>query len=452
MATREAAKFIASIDLKDLPKNVVNHAKLCVMDSLGGMLGGLDSRAARISREVAAARGGREEASLFGSSMRVPAPQASFANCIAASALDMDDGHNLGGHPGAVIVPSALAVAEAQGASGKGFLEGVIVGYEIAIRAMDNLVARESGGPYPFPATGSPYHSTGTGGAYGAAAASARLLNANQEEIVQALGIAAAHSPSTRPYQIQVLGHTAKECIGWGGITGVEAAFLAKHGFTGPDTLFDDERARKTSVDTIGTSFEILNNYFKAYPSCRYTHAALDATIALIKQHSLTADNISRIKVATREHYMALNSLRPVSIEQAQYSFPFVLGAVLAYGHHGPDTMNEERLRDAAILEEAKKISLDHEPSLETERWSAIVTIETEDGKTYQRHQPIPKGDPKNPMTGDELTSKFMTLSSSLLGQNDAKRVLETVHNLENVKDIHELTALLSQATLQPVA
>ncbi len=446
MDTEGAARFIASLDLNALPAQVVAHAKHCVMDTLGVLLGGLDTRAARIAREVVEARGGKEESSLMGSVARAPAPQAAFANCVAASAMDMDDGHNLGGHPGAVVVPSALAVAEAQGASGRGFLEGIVAGYEIAIRAMENLVSQESGGPHPFPATGQPYHSTGTGGAYGAAAASAKLLGCNEEQTAQALGIAAANTPSTRPYQIQVLGHTTKECIGWGGITGVEAAFLAKHGFTGPNTLFDDERARGTSVDTIGTSFEILNNYFKAYPSCRYTHAALDATIALIKEHSLDADDIARVRVRLKKHHAALDNPRPVTIEQAQYSFPFVLGAVLAYGHHGPDTMTEEKLRDAAILRQADKVSLEPDPSLETERWPAIVTIETGDGKTYRLRRPIPKGDPKEPMTEEELTSKFMMVASPVLGRDGAKGVVAAIRNLESVADIRELTTLLCQA------
>ncbi len=451
MDTKGAAAFVASLNLEATPQKVVKHAKLCVMDTLGVMLGGLDTGAARIARDVVSLWPNQDGVTLFGSQKRVSPPQAAFANCISASALDMDDGHNLGGHPGAVIVPAVLAAAEATGASGKLFLEGVVTGYEIAIRAMETMVAQESGGAVAFPATGEPYHSTGTGAAYGAAAGAAKVLGLGVEGIAQAINIASAHTPSTRPYQIQVLGHNAKECIGWAGITGVEAAYLAKHGFTGPNSFFDDERARGTSVDSIGSTFELVNNYFKAYPSCRYTHAALDGALVLIKEKSLNGEGIRRIRLSLKKHHAALNNPRPATIEQAQYSFPFVLGAVLAYGHHGPDTMTDEKLRDSAILREAEKIVLEPDPSLDKDRWPAHVSIETTDGKNYQLYVPIPKGDPKNLLSESELTSKFNTVSLPALGQDGAKKALDTIKSLESLGDVRELTALLNQVVQQPV-
>ncbi len=450
--TRGAAKFVSSLSLDSTPPNVVKHAKLCVMDAVGVMLGGLDTKSARIAREEVSQWPTKEGVTLFGSKERVSPPQAAFANCIAASVLDMDDGHNLGGHPGGVVVPAVLAAAEAKGVSGKKYLEGVVTGYEIAVRAMEALVSRESGGSVAFPATGEPYHSTGTGAAYGAAAGAAKVLGASEEQTAQAVKVASAHTPSTRPYQIQTLGHNAKECLGWAGITGVEAAYLAIRGFTGPNTLFDTDGARGTSVDTIGSTFEIVNNYFKAYPSCRYTHAPLDSLLALIKQHSLKADNIAKVEVHLKKRHAALNSPKPATIEQAQYSHPFVLGAVLAYGHHGPDTMDEAKHKDAANLKQAQKVVLVPDYPQEKNRWPAVVVVHTSDGKRYEKEVAIPRGDPQNPLSEADLTAKFMTLATPALGKKDADEVLAMIQSLEKLADIRDLSALLNKAVKQPVA
>ena len=451
MDTRGVASFVASLDLDSIPREVVRHAKLCVMDTLGVMLGGLDTRAARIAREVVGLWGDGKGVTVFGSGQKASPFQAAFANCVAASALDMDDGHNLGGHPGGVIVPSVLAAAEAEEASGRRFLEGVIGGYEIAIRAMESMVAQESGSTGPFPATGQPYHSTGTGAAYGAGAGAAKALGLNGDRTRQAINIASAHTPSTRPYQIQALGHTTKECLGWAGIAGVEAAYLARHGFTGPNSFFDDEGARGTSADTVGSTFEIVNNYFKAYPSCRYTHATLDGVLGLIREHGIDRGSVKSIRVSLKRHHAALNSPKPVSIEQAQYSFPFVLGAVLAYGHHGVDTMSDAALKDPAILEGADKVFLDADNSLNQFRWPGCVRIETMDGRSFERLVPIPKGDPQNPLSEDDLTAKFLGIASAVLGQTGAERVLDAINNLEELSDAGEVSSMLNQAVRQPV-
>lgn len=445
MSTRMAAGFVASLDVNSIPEKVVQHAKLCVMDTLGVMLGGIDSKAARVAREVVSLWPNENGVTIFGTSNKASPFQAAFANCVASSALDMDDGHNLGGHPGGVIVPAVLAASEAANANGKEFLEGVIAGYEIAVRAMETMVAQESGSTGPFPATGQPYHSTGTGATYGAAAGTAKVLNLDVEQIGQAINIASAHTPSTRPYQIQTLGHTTKECLGWAGIAGVQAAYLAKQGFTGPNSFFDDDIAQGTSADTIGYKFEILNNYFKAYPSCRYTHATLDGVMDIMNTNSLKGSDISQITVSLKKHHAALNNKNPISIEQAQYSFPFVLGAVLSYGHHGVDTMNDSLLGDSKILTEAEKVHLQADDNLNEYRWPGRVCIETVDGRLFEKLVPIPKGDPQNPLSEEELNNKFNVIVSALLGKAYADKLKKMIDNLEDLENINELSLLLNR-------
>ncbi len=448
MDTQTVAKFVTSLDAGKLPRNVKEHAKLCILDNLGVMLGGLEARAARAARSYVAECGGKRESTLFGTSKKVPAPQAALANCVAASVLDWDDGHNLGGHPGGVIVPSALAVAEAEGASGKLLLEGVVAGYEVGIRAMENLCST-SAITYPSSdgkpiTTSRPYHSTGAGASYGAAAAAAKISGLDPGQTANALGIDAAHTPITRPYLIPKTGHNVKEVLGWAGITGVESAYLARHGFTGPNTIFDDKETQGTSVDTIGKSFEILNNYFKPYPACRVTHAVLDALLYLMKEHSLKADDVAKVEVLIKKNELSLSSTRPVSIEQAQYSYPWVVGAALACGKLGWREMDDSRLADPVILKQVDKVSLKADSALDVERWPGGVVIKTRGGKTYRQLKLMPKGDPQEPMTSADLRAKFVDLATPVIGRAKANKVAKLVDGIEGVGDVRELTALLS--------
>ncbi len=426
MSTSQLAKFVAYFNP---PADVAERAKLCIMDTIGVMLAGLNTKAASIVRQLVESRGGAQESSLFGTNTKVPVPQATHANGVAAFALDLDDGHIRGGHPGAAIIPAALAVAEFKGSSGKNFITGVVAGYEVGIRATVKLVEQEKSFGHPFPATGAPYHSAGTGGAYGAAAAAAYLLGCDEHQIENAIGIASAYTPCTRPFQIQSRGHMAKECVGWGTFCGVEAAFLAKQGFTGPGSLFDDE-----GVSFDASKFEILDGYFKPYPACRYTHPAIDATLKLVREFSITPEKVRKVTVVTRPSYIALNSLEPVSIEQAQYSFPFVVGAALAYGKYDHTLMVEEKLKDPVILAQARKVEMAADPTIGPKDRSAEVRIETVQGRIHSVRVQIPKGHPKNPMTKEELEAKFLQL-----GGRGAEKNLEIIQKLEILDDIRIL-------------
>ena len=205
-------------------------------------------------------------------------------------------------------------------------------------------------------------------------------------------------------------------------------------------------------MDTLGSAFEILNTYFKPYPACRYLHTALDATLALIEKHSLSADQVSSVKVVIRDRQATFSNPRPVSIQQAQYSFPFTIGAVLAYGHHGPDTMTEEKLTDPAILQQADKVVMVPNPSTKLTDWTTDVVIETREAKTHRRQVVWPKGDPRNPMTEEELTSKFLGLATPALGEAGARRALEAIQNLERAGGVEDLVELLNPPGPHPVS
>ena len=452
--TRLAARFVFDTSFEEIPPPVVHRAKLCVMDTLGAMLAGLDTGASGIARRVVEAKGGREEASVFGSEAKAPASEAAFANCFAANILDVEEGHHVGGHSAAVVVPAALAVAEAVGATGRGFLEAVVVAYEVSLRAINILTGSYRHGPdaVNLPSTGQPYHSTGTGACYGAAAAAAKLLRCDAAQTENALSLAGLYAPATRPQQPAVFGAMEKESIDWAGKTGIEAAVLAKQGFTGSTAVFDNQDTHEANDFTrsLGTRFEILNSYFKPYPACRYTHSAIEATASLLRDHGISSEEVSRVVVRGHRRLTPFDSARPISIVQAQFSLPFVIGAVLAHGRMDVGVL-KNGLDDYALLRAASKVSIEHDPSLEQHPWSSEVRIETVDGRTYERRRLVPTGDPKEPMSETELVDKFMSLAEDALKEESADRLVNLIGQLESIP-VYKIVNVLRLAAPRTLA
>ena len=143
--TDNVARFVHQLDLSTVSEDVLSQAKLCVTDNVGTMLGGLSTKASQIVRQIDLDKEASGKSSLFGTNTKVSIGQAVFANCISASSLDLDDGHFLGGHPGSIITPSTLAIGENYSISGKSFIEAIIVGYEVAIRAINTVSGPGSG-------------------------------------------------------------------------------------------------------------------------------------------------------------------------------------------------------------------------------------------------------------------------------------------------------------------
>ncbi len=239
MSTADAiARFVADTPFEAIPPGALARARSCLVDTLGAALGGSRLRAGRIAVALVEAEAGAGVATVLTARRKAAISQAAFANAVLASALDVDDGHyGAVGHPGAPVIPPALATAEARRRSGRELLGAVVVGYEIAIRAGEVLNAR----------VGVRSYGSGTPGAYGAAAAVARLLGLDAGRTAHALGIARCHLPVSTVWDSVPYGAMVKESIGWGAITGTVAALLAEQGFTGPETVLDEPHHRAES-------------------------------------------------------------------------------------------------------------------------------------------------------------------------------------------------------------
>jgi 2-methylcitrate dehydratase PrpD len=430
------ADYILKERLDRLPEAVLARAKLCVLDLAGATLGGCRARGAEILTEfVLTAMVGAPEATILRSGRRVPMASAALANGFMTNALDIDDGYRpIVGHPGAVVFPAILAVAERQGASGAALLESLVVGYEVAIRA--GLIMREHYGAF---------HCSGSWGAIGAAAACGRLLRLDAERLAHALGIAESHAPLLPT--LREVGHPAmtKDGVAWGAFVGVTAALLAARGFTGMPAVFADAR-HNAPVATLGERYEILHVYFKPYPCCRWFQPAIAAVQALAGRHAIRAESIARIEVATFRAALDARVRAPRTQEEAEYSLPYCVAAVAVHGDLGPGQVSDGGWEDPRVLDLAGRIDLTLAPDLESRfpaEALARVAIVTRDGRRIESDSTPARGGPENPLTPVEIREKFARLVAETLSPDKAAALAAALERIEQLPDARALVALM---------
>lgn len=408
---------------------------------MGVTIGALQIGESEFIRAYIAEMGGREDATAVGIPQRVPARSAAYSNAWLAELLDYEDTQKFGGnHPGATIVPAALAVASIAQASGARILAGVVGGYEVA-----NRLARAV---YPDQ-TQRGFLSTGTAGTFGAAAAAAYVLNLPVEQIEQALKICGFLLPisaadtlwegeSIKP------GHAAQAAA-----TGVEAALFASRGITGGPleggrrglgylNMVTDKVDQQALLGGLGEEFTLGDCAIKPYPTCGYTHGPIDAAIKLHHQLSVPASQIDSVVVraydfcvqAVGERYTTLES----SFTACQFSIPFAVAAALIDGEVGLAQFRRERRAERDIHDLARRIQVVEDPAM-TARYPASFPCQVEvsiGGETSIAAVDSPRGTPQQPLAAAEIRAKFFSLVEPVLGALVTAQLEETIMHLND--------------------
>jgi len=315
LAEHDAVEFIHGFDLDQLPATTARRLRLLILDLFAVANAGRPAPATLIAADTAGDLFAGTTATAWLDDRPLSPAGAAFANGVLANVLDLDDGHSLTkGHPGAAVIPAAAAVAEHARSSGREFLGAVAVGYEVAVRA---AIAQHDRSPE--------YHGTGSWGAVGAAAATARLLGLSADQTAVALGIAEYHAPLSLIMRSVAAPAMTKDGIGWGAHVGVTSAFLAQRGFTATAGRFG-----ATSITDWGTRWHLDELYLKPYPCCRWAQPAVAAAAAA--RATVAPDLIRRVRVTTFEAAAALAAAPPTDTEQAQYSLRWPVACLLARG------------------------------------------------------------------------------------------------------------------------
>ena len=421
--TEKLAEFALAMRPQDISASVKEAAKRCVLDLLGAAWAGHGSAAATALYRMVRKNFSPGKSSIWFTGNKMTASAAALANAASASALDLDDGHRgAAGHPGASIIPATFAVAQEVDASDGDILAAMTIGYDIACRV---------GAARDFSKL--PTLSTGRWCAYGAAAATARLRGLPAPVLAQALAIAGSQVPdlAASGYS-RLMGNHVKEGVPWATMLGLVAMDLAQEGFTGPlDILDHPDYFNPDQITAMPAGARAIENiYFKPYSSCRWSHAAIDALVSILKENSLTAKAIRRVTVETFERALRLNNYPdPSSLESAQYSIPFCLGVAAVKGPNALLPLTEASLHDSDIVNFARLVTLTVDSGLKDlfpRKTPARLIVETP-AERIEKTVTDPRGDPVNPMTQAELEAKFRRLTREFLTADQQQQIIQSV-------------------------
>ena len=423
-----AISFIHGLKLAAVPSEAVQRARICLLDLTGACLAGAEAKGARILLDFAIGQmNGAGEATVIRAGRKLPCAAASLVNGFIANALDIDDGYRLvKGHPGAVVFPALLAAAEQAGATGKEFMEALIVGYEVAIRAGIILHAH-----YGF------YHGSGAWGAVGAAAGVARLLGLSSAQTGHALGIAESYAPLIPEIRaVETPSMAPKDGIAWGAMVGMSAAMLAGKGYTGIPSLLGDKE-RNHDVFTLGEEYRMMDLYFKPYPCCRWAHPAIDGLKKIMTEAGLTRERIAGIRIRSFSEAVKLCRMLPTTMEEAEYNVLYPVAVTALCGEFTPQHLREEYFRSPEVGALMAVMEIAACPEIQ-ERFPrqclAEVQITTRDGRTVSSGLMAAKGDSENPLTDEELRDKFRLLTRGIMDEGQIREILELVENFEERK------------------
>ncbi len=436
-----AFRFIHDLRYDDLPEDVLRQAQRCLLDLIGTAAGGSVTDTSRLIRDHAARHfgaGSGSGARLMLDGRRVSPPGAALAGGLMIDSLDCHDGHVLTkGHAGVAILPSLLALMDAEGdVSPREFLTALVLGYEIGTRAGIALHT-----------TGCDFHSSGAWGATGCAALGARWLRLSEAQTREAIGIAEYHGPRSQIMRVVDHPTMVKDGSGWGAMAGLSAAYLAADGFTGaPALTWEADEVADIWAD-VGSRWRILEQYFKAYPVCRWAQPAIEAALSLQRAHHLTVDQIGRVEVVTFHEGTRLSTRIPVSSDEAQYSLPFSVAAALVRGQVGAAEVSGAALYDAAILRVSEAIVLTEDEGYNAkfpvERWAHVV-FHLPDGSVLRSAPLEARGGELNPLSDDDLREKYWRLAEPVLGTSRAQQIETCVARLvESAGALDELRELV---------
>lgn len=449
-STEALAAFLASIRYADLSDTTIEKTKMLFLDWLGSALAGAPSEPVRIL-----ARFVRSMGPAGGSATVVPwratsSPFfAALLNGASSHVVEMDDLHNGAvAHPGTVVFPAALAVAQDRDASGERFIASVVAGYEACVRV----------GEYLGRSHYRVFHTTATAGILGAAAAAAHLLGGDAGVMQHALGSAGTQAAGL--WEFLRDGAMSKQLhAGKAAADGLLAAYLAQDGFTGASRILEgpagmgaamsrdaDPRCLAAGLTERPMRWKVLETSLKYHASCRHTHPAADALLEVMRRYKLSADDLAAIRVRV---YRAASDVlgaveEPRTIHQAKFSLGFVLALIALYGRAGVADFTEETLHAPAVTSLARRVSMVVDDSLDAlypARWCAVVDVELVDGRIYSSRVDEPKGDPGNPLTAAEVEEKFRVLARAggLLDERDVEEVIARVRTLERAVSLRDV-------------
>ncbi len=452
---QQLGDFAGRASFGTLPDDVVDSVRQRVLDTVGIMIAASPLETSRAARRWVSAQGGSPRSSAVGVAQRLPATLAAFGNGVLAHSLDYDDTHLPSVlHPSACVVPAALAAAQDAGADGRAAVAAIAVGLEVTVR-LGMAGYDEQAGNSTFFEHGQ--HATSICGAMGAATSAALLYGLGPEGVTHALGLAA--SMASGVIEANRTGGTVKRMhCGWAAQSGVSAAQLVEHGFTGPPTVLEGRfgffqawlhgRFDPSAITGgLGEDWSVPGIFVKPYPANHFTHAGIDAARAMVAK-GLDLDRIASIELGVPAANRRTIG-EPIEVKRApetgymaQFSGPYTVVAGLLGGNGlgvGLDDFTDELATDPrrrALMALVDVVADDECSAIFPRQFPAVLRVRTTDGEELVEKVLTTRGGPQRPLTFDELATKFADNAGRLLDQDEVERVRATCAGLDSLDTV----------------
>ncbi|MDT8323570.1 MAG: MmgE/PrpD family protein [Bacteroidota bacterium] len=421
--SRQIAEFAVGLRYEDLPEKVVHEVKRYLYDSIGCAYGASHTKDVGIIRDICLEMGGSEEATVIGFGDKMPAVNATLVNSLMVRALDFNDIYwkEDPSHP-SDLIPAALAAGEKVNATMKSVITAIVLAYEFEQRLCEFAV--------PGVRERKWHHATLT--QFVSPVVAGKILGLTVDQMVNAIGINGSHNHTIGCPTAGKLTMMKNTVDPMAVQSGVFAALMAQRGYSGTEAVFEGKEGfmdvfgpewdMEKLLGGLGESWKILECSMKAFPTEALTHTHLSCVLKLVTENAISYDRIEEVRVTTIARACDIlfdpHKYRPESRETADHSLPYCIAACLVDHKITTQSFSDEKLKDARIWEVIDKIK--GEASVEFERMfpakqPSRVVIRTTDGKEVEAYLEYPKGDPREPMTQEDLDNKFAALSSKLL-------------------------------------
>lgn len=441
-------EFAANLEYDDIPQDVLNILRRSFMDTMGVAAVGSTTSMSEIARKAAVALFGVGTAGgsrILMDGREVSPAGAAMAGAFMVDSIDAHDGVTpCQGHAGSAVFPALIAMAQAQSTpmTGKEFATILAIAYEICYRAGEAQHA-----------TCNDYHTSGAWTAVGIAAAGARLLGGDAGVIRHAAGIGEYHGPRSQMMRCIDFPTNVRDGVGWGAPSGVTAAYLASEGFTGAPALTCEGPGSETFWTDLGQGWRIVDyTHYKAYPCCRWSHAAVDSVAYLMGEHALTHDMIASVEIRTFHYATRLAGHEPKNLDEFSYAIAFPVAAMIVRGQVGVAELTPEVLNDPDILRVSRATKLiddDHFTEISKKKRWAEVTLVLKDGRRLQDNPRTPRGDADMPLSDTEIAAKYHLLADPVIGLGRATEIQDLSGQFDSLsaQDLLRLFSLCTDET-----
>ena len=448
--TTKLAQWASDVTYNDLTPESIDAAKRFLFDTLGCAIGGSQMHDCKVFLDYYREFGQPGPCTVVGAGDKMNPVAAGMLNALMTRAMDYNDIYwkQDPAHP-SDLASAPLAIAEWKHLSGRDLIVGLVLGWDITMRLchIAEPGIRERGW----------HHATLM--AFATPVVAGKMLGLSVEQMQHAIGIASCHSFTLGCAVAGKLTMMKNTVSPMATRDGIEAALLAQRGYTGPEGVIEGKEGMEHCLgkgwdyswitENLGDRWMITDCGMKSFPIEALMHSPVSATLQIVKENDLSTDDIVEIRIDSIARAADILSdpakYNPESKESADHSLPYCIAAAVTDRMVTPKQFTDDRLWDERLRAQMHKVKVVANDEFEKAfpaKQCTRVTITTTSGQSFTAERDFPKGDPRDPMTIDEIGEKFDALAEPVMTDSRRKELREAIFSLEKLEDVGDLMAL----------